>query len=40
MSLMRPVIATYPASSMTPMSPVCIHRAASIASAVFSGFSQ
>ncbi|AII05711.1 hypothetical protein EP51_14270 [Rhodococcus opacus] len=36
MSLVRPVIATYPSESITQMSPVYIHRPASIASAVLS----
>ena len=40
MSLIRPMIEAYPASSSTARSPVCIQRAASIASAVRSGISQ
>jgi hypothetical protein len=40
MSLIRPVILMYPSGSMIAMSPVCIHPAPSITSAVFSGWFQ
>ena len=37
---MRPTMLTYPSASMVARSPVCIQRAASMASAVFSGSFQ
>ena len=37
MSLILPVMVRYPSSSITPRSPVCIQRAESITSFVFSG---
>ena len=40
MSLMRPMMDRYPASSITARSPVCIQRAASMTSTVRSGISQ